>query len=161
MATTVVKAKTLNALVEADTVTFRESVRGRTKFYQYSTPLTLCAAGPGVVTSARITIEESSHFFASEITGAALLTASLLTMSFGAAGQQQPRIQLTDEGAGITVFDQALLWDSVVGTGQQPFRLQPPYLLRSKATVRVDFTNMHTAQVSLQLTLGGTKVFLG
>jgi hypothetical protein len=160
------KVSTLQALVTADAVTFRESVRGRTKFYQYSIPLTNVAAGtlanPGTPTAAagqpRINIEASSHFFASEITGVALVTATLLTYAFSA--QIAPRIQLTDEGTGAAMFDQPIAWPNVVGDAQHPFRLQPPYLMRSKSNIRVDLFNPAGVAVTLQLTFGGTKVFL-
>jgi len=162
-ANTTMKVNTLQALVSADAVTFRESVRGRTKFYEYSTPLTNVPLGtlvaPGQpVTPPRINIEASSHFFASEITGVALVTATLLTYLFTA--QIAPRIQVTDEGTGATVFDQPVTWTSLVGIGKRPFRLQPPYLMRSKSNIRVDMFNPAGVAVSLQVTFGGTKVFL-
>lgn len=157
------RVNTLQALVTADAVTFRESVRGRTKFYEYSTPLTNVAAGtlnaPGQPTTPpRINIEASSHFFASEITGVALVTATLLTYLFTA--QIEPRLQITDEGTGATMFDQPVAWSNIVGVGQRPFRLQPPYLMRSKSNIRVDMFNPAGVAVSLQVTFGGTKVFL-
>lgn len=160
---TITKVRTLSELVTADAVTFRESVRGRTKFYEYSIPLTNVPLGtlaaPGQPTTApRINIEATSHFFASEITGVALVTATLLTYAFSA--QIAPRIQVTDEGTGATMFDQPVVWGDVVGVAQRPFRLQPPYLMRSKSNIRLDLFNPAGVAVSLQVTFGGTKVFL-
>lgn len=157
------KVTSLAQLADADAMTFRESVRGRHKPFQYTTALTTVALGSFAAPtlsnpSPTINIEATSHFFAREITGVALLSATNLLMVFSAVAQ--PRLQITDTGAGISLFDQPVLWDDVVGVAERPMPLAVPYLFRSKSIIRVDLYNAHTAAVALQVTLGGVKVFL-
>lgn len=160
---TTTRVQSLAELANADATTFRESVRGRNKWYQYSIALTTIGAGTfaaplQVAPAPTIAIEQSSHFFAREITGVALLSATNLVMNFAAVAQ--PRLQITDTGAGISLFDQPLLWDDIVGVAERPLPLPMPYLFHASAVVRVDLYNAHTAGVALQVTLGGVKVFL-
>lgn len=155
------KAATIEELRGMPARAIRESVRGRVKSFNYtSAPITV-AAITGTVLGANetlINIDGDSHFVATALSGHYLIQSSGL--STHPLLHAEPRIQMNDEAQGRNVFDRFLAWYNVVGTGEYPTDLDPPYFLRARSAVRVFFQNPETLAYTCTVTLHGYKVYL-
>lgn len=140
----------------------RQSIRGHHKGFFYSTAPTAVAAITGTVlglSTTTINIDAGSHFFVTGLAGYYLLTTGLLATN--PILHAEPQLQMTDQSSGINLFDRAVRWGNVVGSGNwQPFPFDPPYLLWARSAVLVTFENPETVSYTCSVTLLGYKVFL-
>ena len=148
-------------LIRAPERALRQSVRGKTKdFFYTSAPVTV-AAITGLVlgtTQTRINIDGDAHFICTGITGQYLVqTTGLKTLRQLYA---EPEIQIQEEGKGFQLFDRPLRWSTIVGVGMRASVLDPPYFFNSRSTILVTFGNPETLAYTCSITLTGYKLYL-
>src|SRR5512139_2537947 len=115
---------TLLDIAKLPTRAIRQSVRGKTKNFFYSTAPTTVAAITGTVlgtTPTRINIDGDAHFVCTDISGSYVVSATGLATD--PMLQAEPEVQIQEEGTGFLLFDRPLRWYLVVGTGREPMRL--------------------------------------
>lgn len=69
-------------------------------------------------------------------------------------------VQLTDTASGRELFEQALPIDALFGTGELPFILPTARLLPARSTFRVNFQNLGTTPMRIQLCMIGYKAYI-
>lgn len=134
---------------------FRETVRGKVRGFEYSTPLTNVLASSSA--QATIGIESASHFFACYITGR-VLDANGLVLDFTTVAQ--PNIAIQDTSSGAFLEDKETRWQNLVGWAEYPHELKPPFFLRARSTIIVLVTNAAAAAINFQVTLTGFKSYV-
>lgn len=152
----------MDAVVESmgfpDVMTFRETVRGRYRWYAYSIPELIIPAA-----SARqqtIRFESGSDFYAVQITG------RYLRDDGGNAGNRalptvtaQPDIRFEDAASSIHLEDRDMRFENVVGFARFAQKLETPYLFRQSTNAVVVITNPAAIQIRVIVTFGGYKIF--
>ena len=139
----------------------RESVRGRTKTFWYtSAPVTVPAITGTILgtVQTRINIDGDAHYVCVGLTGKYLVQASGLDTN--PQLHAEPEVQMQEEGTGFLLFDRPLRWNLVVGSGRRHFRFDPPYLFHSRAQVLFTFNNPETFAYTATVTLAGYKLYL-
>jgi len=69
-------------------------------------------------------------------------------------------VQLTDTGSGRELLDAPIFIPSIFGTGELPFILPTPRLLKARSTLKVQFANQDASTaVIVQLALIGYKAY--
>lgn len=129
----------------------------------YSTKFLASIVLPSSTNQQTIGIHSDSHFVAR------YLQISVYTTGLVLATATAPlEIQLFDTGAGRTMFDQPQAIQNVcggvaaaAGTGNLPFILPEPWLIKAGSVIQVTIVNLSTASTFNQVTfsLPGFKVF--
>jgi len=139
----------------------RQSIRGRTKFFVYSTaPVTIPAIVGGVMgqVQALINIDGDSHFFCTGLTGHYFITGTLLMTN--PQLHAEPEVWLQDQSTGFNMTDRPVRWGNIIGTGERHFPVEPAYLCRARSAINVTFLNPETVAHVAQVSLLGYKVYL-
>lgn len=123
------------------------------RMFAYTTgPIAAGAVIGGAVTTV-LNILADADFICQSITGIAIQAALPVRW----AGL----VQIDDSGVGRTFFSAATPFENVTGTGQLPFVLPDPRLVRRNSTLTITFTQAIAIATTVHLTLNGYKVIDG
>ena len=143
-----------------DAYTWKDIIRGEHHWYQYSTAVTVVAAGTvaaPIRSPALIEIDIDSFFFAREITGVFMLTTNL-EVDFTTT--PQPLIELFGTGAGNLLIDRETYWENIVGVAERPYKLKMPMVFYPRDQIRVVISNRAAAVRNWQVTFTGTRLYV-
>lgn len=121
--------------------------------FTYTAQLTSVAAG--TTSNFNIKIQADSHFVIMSTTAAVFDTASPAVFS----ANPNALIGIKDSGSGRDLQDSLYHILNMFGTGQRPYWLNPPKLIKANATVVISVTNQETAARTYFINLNGFKVF--
>lgn len=131
-------------------------MRNLTSFYVYEAQA-LALAPAGVATD-QIAIEADSNFvwikssFQADIAGAALTDSTRIIPNVD--------VQMIDTGSGRQILNGPIPIASLFGTGELPFVLPIPQILKANSTLRIDFTSREAANtLNIRLAFIGYKDF--
>jgi len=99
-----------------------------------------------------------ADFVCTDITGTARDPANPTVVFLGPA----ITLMINDEGSGRNLFNRAQDWHSKVGSGERPYRLPMPFLIKQTSVVTVTLVNIDLAggqAYDIRLAVGGFKIF--
>jgi hypothetical protein len=124
----------------------------------YSATFPAATLDAGVTSAVSIPIQSDSHFLCRYLTGEVYDDASPVVPV--AADDIVALVNLFDTGSGRTLMDNPVPWQSIIGTGQLPYVLAEPWLIRAGGQVQVTLQNIGTDDYDLtKVVLSGMKIY--
>jgi hypothetical protein len=124
------------------------------QYFVYTTPMVDIAATIGATAAFTITINADANFECNYISGIAV-QVNVIVLNWAGL------VQVNDSAVGKVFFNTPIAFESIAGTGKEPYPLNPPRLIRARSALNITFTNAVATATSVQLSFHGNKLFSG
>lgn len=119
---------------------------------------TVLSIAPAANVSANIAIEADASFFATKISMFATIAGAAVTQS--SIVIPLVTLQITDNGSGRNLFNQAIPLGCIAGGGDLPYMIPIKRLFRANSSILLNFTNFSASTTyRIDIALSGVKIW--
>lgn len=124
------------------------------QYFVYTTEVMILPATIGATVTSTVNILADANFECNYITGI-IKQAGKLIADWGGL------IQINDSALGKTFFNVATPFDSIAGDARQPYPLNPPRMIKARASLVITVTNSVATESHVILSFHGNKLYPG